>query len=118
MADNCEYFALMDGTKEKGRTDWERLGNMTDDEVQAAALSDPDAQPLTDEQLAHMVPFRESELFKRIHKRTFENKQSLTVRYDADVVRFFRSHGKGYQRLMNEVLRAYMEGVQRQATAY
>jgi putative transcriptional regulator len=29
-----------------------RVDKMTDDEVEAAALSDPDAQPLTDEQLA------------------------------------------------------------------
>lgn len=36
--------------------DWERLHNMTDEEVTAAALSDPDAQPLTDEQLAGMKP--------------------------------------------------------------
>lgn len=38
--------------KPKGRTDWERVRNMTDEEVEAAALSDPDAQPLTDEDLA------------------------------------------------------------------
>jgi uncharacterized protein (DUF4415 family) len=38
-----------------------------------------------------------------------ENKTSLTVRYDTDVVRFFKDQGKGYQRLMNNVLRAYME---------
>lgn len=38
--------------KSKGKTDWERLRRMTDEEVEAAALSDPDAQPLTDEELA------------------------------------------------------------------
>src|SRR5262245_3802362 len=37
-----------------GDTDWERLRAMTDEEVMAAALSDPDAQPLTPEQLARM----------------------------------------------------------------
>jgi putative transcriptional regulator len=35
-------------------TDWERVRAMTDEEVMAAALSDPDAQPLTPEQLARM----------------------------------------------------------------
>jgi putative transcriptional regulator len=35
-------------------TDWARIAAMTDDEVTAAALSDPDAQPLTDEELAKM----------------------------------------------------------------
>lgn len=36
------------------RTDWARLDAMTDDEVVAAAQADPDAQPLTPEQLARM----------------------------------------------------------------
>ncbi len=35
-------------------TDWARLKAMTDEEATAAALSDPDAQPLTTEQLARM----------------------------------------------------------------
>jgi putative transcriptional regulator len=38
----------------RGDTDWARLGAMTDEAVVAAALSDPDAQPLTAEQLAKM----------------------------------------------------------------
>ena len=38
----------------RGKTDWARLDGMTDAEVMAAALSDPDAQPLTPEQLAKM----------------------------------------------------------------
>jgi putative transcriptional regulator len=38
----------------RGDTDWERLRAKTDEEVIAAALSDPDAQPLTPEQLARM----------------------------------------------------------------
>jgi len=36
------------------KTDWERLRAMTDEEVTAAALADPDAQPLTDAKLARM----------------------------------------------------------------
>jgi putative transcriptional regulator len=35
-------------------TDWARVVAMTDDEITAAALADPDAQPLTPEQLARM----------------------------------------------------------------
>jgi putative transcriptional regulator len=38
----------------EGRTDWQRVRAMTDEEVVAAALSDPDAQPMTPEQLARM----------------------------------------------------------------
>ena len=36
------------------KTDWARIEAMTDEEVTAAALSDPDAQPLTPQQLARM----------------------------------------------------------------
>jgi putative transcriptional regulator len=38
----------------RGDTDWARLDAMTDAEVMAAALSDPDAQPLSEEQLSRM----------------------------------------------------------------
>jgi putative transcriptional regulator len=38
--------------KPQGQTDWDRVDKMTDEEVEAAALSDPDALPLSDEQLA------------------------------------------------------------------
>ena len=37
-----------------GNTDWDRLNAATDEEIVAAARSDPDAQPLTAEQLAGM----------------------------------------------------------------
>jgi putative transcriptional regulator len=36
------------------KTDWARVEAMTDEEVVASALSDPDAQPLTPAQLAKM----------------------------------------------------------------
>ena len=38
--------------KPEGKTDWDRVDKLTDEEVEAAALSDPDAQPLTDKELA------------------------------------------------------------------
>lgn len=37
-----------------GNHDWSRVDTMTDADVHAAALRDPDARPLTDEQFAHM----------------------------------------------------------------
>jgi putative transcriptional regulator len=36
------------------KSDWERVRAITDEEVEAAALSDPDAQPLTEEELSRM----------------------------------------------------------------
>jgi putative transcriptional regulator len=38
----------------KGTTDWQRLDAMTDEDVTAAALADPNAQPSTPEQLANI----------------------------------------------------------------
>ncbi len=38
----------------RGDTDWARVEAMTEEEVLAAALSDPDAQPLSPEELAKM----------------------------------------------------------------
>jgi putative transcriptional regulator len=38
----------------RGETDWARVNAMTDEEVLAAARSDPDAQPLGPEDLAKM----------------------------------------------------------------
>ncbi len=37
-------------------TDWERVRAMTEEEVEAAALSDPDNPPLTDEELRRFKP--------------------------------------------------------------
>jgi putative transcriptional regulator len=38
--------------KPESRTDWDRLNRMSDEEIERAALDDPDAQPLSDENLA------------------------------------------------------------------
>lgn len=57
--DGKVYKVLADGTLElaKGDTDWERFDALTEEKITAAALSDPDNPPLTDEELAQMRPF-------------------------------------------------------------
>ena len=54
--DGAVIRIMPDGTTQPlaESTDWERLRAMTDEEVTAAALADPDAQPLTEAQLASM----------------------------------------------------------------
>jgi len=42
-----------------------------------------------------------------------EHKQHINLRIDADVLRFFKDEGKGYQTRMNAVLRSYMQSHQR-----
>lgn len=60
LSDGKLVQVLPDGSTKplKDETDWARLRAMTDDEVTAAAMSDPDAQPMTPEQLraARRVP--------------------------------------------------------------
>lgn len=38
-----------------------------------------------------------------------EPKQQLTIRFDADIVEWFKARGRGYQTHMNAVLRAYVD---------
>jgi putative transcriptional regulator len=56
QADGTLAQALPDGSTQplKDDIDWKRLREMTEGEVQAAALADPDAQPLTDADFARM----------------------------------------------------------------
>jgi uncharacterized protein (DUF4415 family) len=59
------------------------------------------------------IPATTPEMFaKAVVKRglkTKANKSQLTLRVDSDVVKWFKSHGRGYQTRINALLRAYME---------
>lgn len=72
------------------------------------------------EQLAKIDGIYESEIdYSEIPANAFETlkrvdlelpkKKLLTVRYDEDLIEWFKSTGSGYQTRMNNVLRAYME---------
>lgn len=75
-----------------------------DREITKAALEDPDAQPLTDEQLRRMVPIRSL----RGRPVSAQRKQQVTVRYSPEVIAWFKATGDGWQTRMDEVLRAYV----------
>ena len=62
-----------------------------------------DMPALTQEQLARFVP---AKLLNRSLYRPV--KIPVKVNYDADVLEWFRSFGKGYQTRMNTALREYM----------
>ena len=47
------------------KADWSRFDAMTDAQRHAAALSDPDAQPLTEEELARMKPTPRAKIIRR-----------------------------------------------------
>lgn len=65
--------------------------------ITAAALSDPDAQPLTDAQLKAMRPMG--------RPRIASPKAPLTMRVDVDVLQALRSSGQGWQTRVNALLR-------------
>jgi len=83
----------------ESETDWERVRGMTDQEVEEAARSDPDALPLDDEFWgnAHVV------FPSHIHK------VHTGIRLDEDMLQWFKSQGNGWQTRMNAILRSYYE---------
>jgi uncharacterized protein (DUF4415 family) len=89
------------GDTHADRTDWERVKAMTEEEIDEAARSDPDAQP-TDEAF-----WEDAVLVMPAPKG------AVCLRIDREVLDWFRSQGKGYQTRINEVLRAYMEAQMR-----
>ena len=72
--------------------------------INAAARSDPDAQPLTPAQLKAMVPLRAL----RGRPPSDNKKVLVSVRYSREVVDYFRSTGDGWQSRMDEVLRKHV----------
>ncbi|HEY0971252.1 MAG TPA: BrnA antitoxin family protein [Gemmatimonadales bacterium] len=80
------------------RTDFARLDAMTDEDIAAQVAADPDAPPLLDDEMLARARWVEP-----------EPKQAISLRVDADVLRWFRAQGPRYQSRMNRVLRAYME---------
>lgn len=56
----------------KPKFDWTRADAMTEEEVHAAALSDPDAQPLTEEDLKHMKRTPRVAIIRRMLKLSQE----------------------------------------------
>ena len=107
-------ITLEDGRVVRGQTDWVTVDALAEEEITAAALPDPDAQPLTEGQLSEfrrVADISGNNIIEKTRALITEtkNKQLVSIRYDKDVIAFFKAQGKGYQRLMNKVLRSYME---------
>ncbi len=107
---------VKDLMNENSRTDWKRVLNMTDAEVTANALKDPDNLPLPPTGGTKEIHLSEEDgatLLERFRKALErERKVLISVRYDADIVRWYKAKGKGYQSVMNAALRACMEAEQ------
>lgn len=83
------------------RTDFKRLGAMTEEDIERAALDDPDALPMTDQELEQAMSVPPGKALP------------VTIRIDPDVLAFFREAGPGYQTRMNRVLRAFVNAARR-----
>ena len=83
-------------SQEPDRTDWAKINARSEAELEASILADPDdvhgELDWTNAVRGIPVP-----------------KEHINLRVDHDVMQWFRSNGKGYQTLMNNVLRAYVE---------
>jgi uncharacterized protein (DUF4415 family) len=75
-----------------------RLDAMTDEEITAAALSDPDNPPTTDEEWGR------ARRGGRPQMAAEDRKVLLSLRLDPEVVEQFRATGPGWQTRMGEVL--------------
>ena len=79
------------------RTDWARLKAMTEEEIEANALADPDNPP-TD-----MSDFWERGV-------SVDGARNLTrLNIDPDILYWFQKGGQGYTHLINDILCRYME---------
>jgi uncharacterized protein (DUF4415 family) len=76
-------------------TDWERLRRKSNREIREGIAADPDAQA-TDEKF-----WKDAKVVWPVPK------QMVTMRLDADLLRWFRRQ-PGYQTRINAILRAYM----------
>ena len=77
--------------KKKSKTDWARVKAMKDSEID---YSD--------------IPSLDKDFFKKAVLWPGTKKQ-ITLRLDPDVVDFFKKNGRGYQSMINAVLRKYVE---------
>ena len=84
-----------DSPPRRGKTNWEKLRNLTDEEIDASIANDPD---WSDEwnwgEAVLIIP---------------PKKKAISIRIDEDVLDFFKKQGAGYQRRMNAVLRSYVQ---------
>ena len=75
-----------------------------DKAIVAAAKADPEAQPLSANQLEAMVPMRAL----RGRPKSKHKKLLVSIRYSPEVVAYFKSTGAGWQARMDSVLRRYV----------
>jgi uncharacterized protein (DUF4415 family) len=88
-----------ESTSKESLTEWDRLDALQDEDIDLS-----DAAEITPEMFAKAVVRR--------GLKPPPNKRQITIRLDADVLKWYRTQGEGYQTRINALLRAYMEAHQ------
>lgn len=87
------------------------------EDVRISAKRMRELEALSDEDIDYSdIPELDEEWFKKARVR-YPAKQQVTLRLDGDIVRFFKTQGKGYQTRINAALRAFMNAVIREEEA-
>jgi uncharacterized protein (DUF4415 family) len=81
----------------EGRSNLQRLDDITDEEIEAQMRGDPDWEEFKDIDWSKVVAVYPVP------------KNPVSIRLDSDVLDFFKSTGKGYQTRINAVLRHFMQ---------
>lgn len=84
-------------SSKKSRTDWERIDAMKDEDIDTSD-----------------IPELDEKFWANAKVRMPQNKTSITIRLDAEVLMWFKAQGEGYQTRINAVLRSYMEAQEQQ----
>jgi len=82
-------------------TDWDAVDALTDEDIAASVVNDPDAAPLHAEGLRPV---------KRGRPRQAVTKEQVTIRLSPDVLAAFRQGGRGWQTRIDSVLRDWVSG--------
>jgi uncharacterized protein (DUF4415 family) len=85
------------------RTDWNSVRAKTEEQLAADMASDPAWEGVPEDWVSR------AHAAARLMQRPKENKRQVTMRFDADVLEFFKSTGRGWQGRMNAVLRSFIE---------
>jgi uncharacterized protein (DUF4415 family) len=94
--------------RKQGRTDWQRLRNMSEDDIDRAALSDAENPPWTADELRNA----------RLVLRANEAKVPLSIRLDREVIDYFKDQGPGYQSRIGAVLLSYVRSQEAASSEY
>ena len=99
----------------ESRTDWERVDALTDEDIRSGIVADPDAAP--EGSNAEFEKARPADAvipevvvaYRRGRgPQKKPTKMPISIRLSPEVVEHFKSHGKGWQSRIDEVLLNYV----------